>query len=255
MGRPQPIYAALLLGIVLAWTMAEAPRLRGEIRPESATPGAAGSTAAAASADPMQEITPEREAAAETFARLHHPELADLLQRLKAAQHADYDNAVRDLFRESERLARLKSRDAARYDLELQIWKVSSRIRLATARLAMEDSDSLRTELRNLLRERVALRARLVQQDREKVSIRLQKLDADLESLTSDPDALVDEDLERLIKSAHSSAASARKPRPSRNPGGAASPSNPQNVTTPSQTTPPARTPPARPRERSGTQK
>lgn len=244
-GRTLSACAAFAVVVVLAGTFADTPVLRGEVRPEPT----------AAAADPMQAITPEREAAAETFARLHHPELADLLQRLKAAHHADYDNAVRDLFRESERLARLKSRDVARYELELQIWKVSSRIRLATARLAMDDSDSLRSDLRSLLRERVTLRAQLVQLDRDKTAARLQKLDADLKSLTADPETLVDQDLERLIKSAHSSAAAARRARSSRNSGPQATPPKSENVTTPSQTTPPARTPPARPRERSGTQK
>ncbi|MFV0443735.1 MAG: hypothetical protein ACK5Q5_09210 [Planctomycetaceae bacterium] len=152
--------------------------------------------------DPMQEVTPERAAAAETFARLHHPDLAELLSRLKAARHGDYDNAIRDLFRESERLAKLKGRDSQRYELELEGWKTASRIQLATARLAMEDSSELREELRILLRAKVETRVSLMKLDRERLTHRIEKLDGDLQSLQSDPAAQVEQDLERLLKSA-----------------------------------------------------
>lgn len=161
--------------------------------------------------DPMLEVTPERAAAAETFAGLHHPELAALLSRLKSGGQSAYDNAVRDLFRESERLARLKARDPERYAIELELWKTGSRIQLAAARLAMEDSPALKAELLDLLQMKLAIRTRLLQFERDKVTARLEKLDAELAALKADPSAQSEADLEKLLKSARPRAAQARQ--------------------------------------------
>ena len=51
-------------------------------------------------------MTPERQAAALKFAELHHPELYELLQNLKEARRPEYQEAVRQLYNDSERLAR-----------------------------------------------------------------------------------------------------------------------------------------------------
>lgn len=162
-------------------------------------------------ADPMREVTPEREAAADTFARLHHPELADLLNRLRASRHGEYDNAVRQLFRDSERLAKLKGRDPQRYELELEAWKIASRIQLATARLAMDDAPELRAELTALLRSKLEIRTQLVQLDRDKTASRLERLDADLGELRRDPSGQVDQELEKLLKAGRVRAAQAAR--------------------------------------------
>jgi hypothetical protein len=165
-----------------------------------------GNAPSAAAVDPMQEVTPEREAAAETFARLHHPELAELLARLKAAAPKEYHEAVRDLFRESERLAKLKARDPVRSEMELELWKIESRIHLATARLTMNESGPVRAELEELVAARLALRTRLLQYDRDKVAARLEKLDADLQALSQRRDELVAQEVERLLRSARTKA-------------------------------------------------
>jgi hypothetical protein len=167
-------------------------------------------TATEAARDPMQEVTPERQAAAETFAGLHHPELAELLARLKTGRQKDYNNAVRELFRESERLAKLKGRDPERYALELEIWKVASRIQLTAARLAMDDSPELRAALLSLLESKLALRTQLLQSDRDRAAARLEKLDAELASLRADSTA-AQQDLEKLLKSAQARANQAAK--------------------------------------------
>lgn len=174
--------------------------------------GTAGSLTAVV--DPMQEVTPEREAAAETFAKLHHPELAALLGRLRESGGHTYDNAVRDLFRESERLAKLKGRDPERYAIELEIWKTGSRIQLAAARLAMEDSPSLKAELHALLEAKLAIRRQLLQLDRDKTAVRLQKLDAELAALKADPAEQAEQELEKLLKAARPRAAQAAQKKP-----------------------------------------
>jgi hypothetical protein len=165
--------------------------------------------------DPMQEVTPEREAAALTFAQLHHPELADLLAALKAGNQSGYSDAIRDLFRTSERLARLKARLPDRYELELQLWKTDSRIHLLAARLAMEDSPSLQHQLRALLRDRLDQRAALLRYDRDKFAARVEKLETDLQELRQKGDASVESEFTRIMKSAKAAAAKPRNARSS----------------------------------------
>ena len=164
-----------------------------------------------ASSDPMREVTPEREAAAETFARLHHPELAELLSRLRSSRHGEYDNAVRQLFRESERLAKLKGRDSQRYELELENWKIGSRIQLAVARLAMGETPELREELTRLLKAKITARTALVQLDRQKTAARLERLDTELANLQTDPAGQAEKELDKLLRSAKVRAARAAR--------------------------------------------
>ena len=68
----------------------------------------------------MAVVTPERESAALLFAERHHPELRGLLDRLKVNNPDQYEDAIADLFRTSERLAGLQARTPERYDLELE---------------------------------------------------------------------------------------------------------------------------------------
>src|ERR1700719_964914 len=92
-------------------------------------------------------LTPEREAAAITFVRQHHAELVDLLNQLKESKPAEYQAAIRELFQTSERLAPLSEQAPPRYELELEAWKVKSRIQLLAARSTMSGDKSFEDQL------------------------------------------------------------------------------------------------------------
>lgn len=143
-------------------------------------------------------ITPEREAAVMTFVRRNHAELAELLAHLKENQPKEYERAIRELFRTSERLTLIHDRDREQYDLEVQLWKTQSRIQLLTARLQMGDSDELRGELRELLGEQIDNRAALLRHDREKAAKRLAKIEDDLQRLESDREKVIERQLQSL---------------------------------------------------------
>ena len=125
-------------------------------------------------------ITPEREAAVMAFVQQHHAELAELLVRLKETNAQEYERAIRDLFRTSERLAQLHKSDLDRYELELKLWQAQSRSDLLTARLKMTGSDELRSQLRQILNEQMDLKHSLLQLDRQRTAEKLQKLDEQL---------------------------------------------------------------------------
>lgn len=146
-------------------------------------------------------FTPEREAAALTFVRAHHSELADLLARLKERRPHEYQKAVRDLFRVSERLTESRERRPERYELELQEWKLQSRVQLLVARMTMGRTPELEHELRGLLNEQLDLRREIVRLDRDRATARLQTLQKELDDLDARREQLLQERWEKAVKS------------------------------------------------------
>jgi|GEM_PF-1669837 hypothetical protein len=146
-------------------------------------------------------VTPGREAAAMTFARLHHPELAKLVTNLKKRKVRQYDQAVRQLFQTSERLARTREKTPDRYELSLEAWKLDSRIRLMAARMTMNSDSQLEEELKGLLKARASVRLRQLTRERERLAERLQRVDALIERIDSDPDASTKKELQRIKRS------------------------------------------------------
>lgn len=165
---------------------------------EAAGKSAAAKTGSDAQAKDRISVTPEREAAVMTFVKRNHAELSELLAHLKANQPKEYDRAIRELYRASERLTQIQDRDKTQYDLELRLWKTQSRIQLLTARIQMGESEDLRRELRELLSELVDNRAALLKHDREKAANRLAKIDEDLQRLENDREKIIQRQLQSL---------------------------------------------------------
>lgn len=141
-------------------------------------------------------ITPEREAAARTFAQQHHPELIQLLDKLQQDMETRYGQAIRQLYQAGERLARIKERSEEDYELQLSLWKVDSRIQLHAARLSVS-RNSRATELdglEDLLKERVLVRRKIYEREREKLQTRIDRVNKSLERL-SDVDRAVAQEL------------------------------------------------------------
>ncbi len=165
-----------------------------------------GAAPADAASEDVLAVTPEREAAAQTFAKLHHPELSKLLAQLKESNPAGYEQAVRDLFRTSERLARSQSRTPDRYEADLAMWKLDSRIRLLAARTAMGDSEETRAKLKELILQKGELQLRQMEAERDRITARLEKLNASIENVTARRDEAAERELDRLLNSARSRA-------------------------------------------------
>jgi hypothetical protein len=147
-------------------------------------------------------MTPERQAAAMKFAELHHPELHQLLEGLKRGSRAEYQQAVRQLYHDSERLARLKERAPFRYDFLLAEWQLDSRLRLLVARMTMSSDDpELEAQLQELLKKRLDNRLALLKGDRERQAARLAKLDDQIHDIESDRESAIQKDLLRIQRS------------------------------------------------------
>jgi hypothetical protein len=157
------------------------------------------SSAAVVKAQPESvTVTPARETKAIAFARKHHPELADLLARLKKSDPKAYEKALREVSQNTERLSKMHESDAERYELSLRIWTLDSRIRLLAARSTMSNDPGAQGELRELLRERQSVRLTLLRLDRDRLQARMDRLDAQIQQLQSDPDSAVENDFVRI---------------------------------------------------------
>lgn len=137
-------------------------------------------------------VTPEREAAALKFVEQHHPALVELLHELKSSSPSEYGRAVRELFQTSERLARMKDRDTKSYELELKYWKLKSRCELLAARLQMEDTQSLRDQLRGALARKLDLQIAIMQHAREQLLEKVNKIDQNIAELKSTSEASIE---------------------------------------------------------------
>jgi hypothetical protein len=148
--------------------------------------------------EPM--ITPEREAAAMAFATRHHGELATLLTALATRNPAQYQNAIRDLYRASERLAQVQERDAERYELDLAEWKINSRIQMLVAKLSMAPSQAVQDELRLVLGEHTDVRIKLLKLERDRAAARQAKAQELLEAAEAGREDEIERRYDMLVK-------------------------------------------------------
>jgi len=148
-------------------------------------------------------LTPAREAAALAFAKSHHPELAELLKRLKKRSKPAYRRAVRRLYLDSERMARIKERSSERYQLALETWQADSRIRLLAARIATSKrpSSKLESQLEEALQERIDLRIRHLEHDRRRLLQRVERIEQTTARLREDREKAARHYLQRIKRS------------------------------------------------------
>jgi hypothetical protein len=148
------------------------------------------------------EITPDLETQALEFAGKQHPELVGLISPLKTTNPKEYQRAVRELFRTSERLDNIRQREPARYELELEAWKLQSHVRLLAARLVMEPEPELQKSLKDAIRQKADNHVRLLQFEKETLKNRLEQIDRNIEKSSKSLDQTVDQEYERLLKQA-----------------------------------------------------
>lgn len=148
----------------------------------------------------LPAFTAEREAAALVFVGREHPELAQLLGQLRAARPEEYEAAVRELFRTSETLADLKETDGELYELQLQGWRLQSRIQILLARYGMSPTPEMKEQIRAALVEQTAVRTARARREVAAAQIRLGKAEQLLRSLESRGAVETERELEMLLR-------------------------------------------------------
>jgi hypothetical protein len=147
-------------------------------------------------------ITPDREAAVANFVQRNHPELGDLLDHLKASQPKQYEQALKEIYRVTERLANIQERDPLLYELEVKLWTAQSRVQLLAARLKMGDSESVKHELREALAVQVEARLDVLKHQKQQAADRLAKMESDIAQLEANKEKSIQKQLETLSRGA-----------------------------------------------------
>ena len=151
---------------------------------------------------PAITVTPEREAAVMTFVQRNHAELADLLVYLRASQPEEYERAIKEIFRTTERLAAVQERDPLQYELEVAAWTAQSRVQLLAAKLKMGSSDELVKQLRAGLQIQNDAKVALLKHERQKAADRLERLEGDIARFEASRDEIIDKQLKLLTRAA-----------------------------------------------------
>ena len=200
-------HGALFLAVLICLGAARILIADGDENPaaKSADRPAAGAIrqAKAKNKQPLA-ITPEREAAVMNFVERNHSELGELLDYLKTSQPRQYEQAVKDIYRVTERLATIQERDPLQYELEVKLWTAQSRVQLLAARLKMGDNESVKQDLREALAAQVDARLDVLKHQKKQAAERLERMDKDIEQLETNKDKTVERQLETLARSAGS---------------------------------------------------
>lgn len=150
----------------------------------------------------VEEITPQRERVVLKFAKQHHAELANLLQHLKEMDEKKYDSAILELSRTYDRLERTRSRSQERFQTDLALWKIDSRVKLLVARSIRGMEDETRQQIQELLLQRNVIRLKQYTEERDRLKNRLSRIEEQVEELKQHGESLAEQDMERILKTA-----------------------------------------------------
>ncbi|MBD3673533.1 MAG: hypothetical protein HUJ26_08400 [Planctomycetaceae bacterium] len=151
----------------------------------------------AAPALSQESLTADQEAAAIKFARTHHKELAELLNKLDEDMTSEYEKAIRQIHLVRERLERIKKRSPEDYKLQLSVWKVDSRVKLLAARMTISSDEKLVSEMERLLQQKIKLKEQLLVLERERAQARIQRIDGQLETIRKNRQEYLEKELAR----------------------------------------------------------
>lgn len=146
--------------------------------------------------------TPEQQVVIKEFVREHHPELVELLDRLESGRPAIYERAIKDVAKSHGRLMRIQKNTPNRYEAALELWKVRSRIHVASARVAVNDSPEHRDQLRTLVEQQIELRIQQLKSEQQRAEQRMQRVQDQLAKFGEEGDLVREARIEKESKSA-----------------------------------------------------
>ncbi|MGC4006892.1 MAG: hypothetical protein QM811_28715 [Pirellulales bacterium] len=120
------------------------------------------------------EAKSAREEAAWGFVMRHHPQLGEVLSRLKTMQPGQYEKAINQVALAAERISRMSKNDAKRAEFELDDWRYESQLKLLAAKttlVAKVDPDAKR-ELAEIIRKQLENRLRIAEYERDRAEPR-----------------------------------------------------------------------------------
>jgi hypothetical protein len=154
----------------------------------------------------------ERESLALKFVEAHDPALANLLQVLKAMKPKEYDTAINEITKVRKRLEQLQSRDKPLYEVDLEGWKLQSKIDMMMARAVAKEQTLDEKALRELVKKRHENQLKRLRVEQYNLQTREKQIKESLERLQSNESDRLDQQVSALIKKVD-----AKKPKSKRN--------------------------------------
>ena len=208
----------LVWGVVLAVSIAFIPSFVVGVEPDVSTPP----STKAELVDPVianQNAFLQTESGAIDFVKQHHPELVSLLQLLKAMKEKEYEVAIRDIDRARKRLDSLVKREPETYQIELDAWKIQSKIDLLLAKGFAQDKAFSTKTLRGLLKDQVENQEKRLKNERSSLVKRKHQIDEQLEKFEGHESEKVDQQFAALMKRVDAKVGKpATKPKPETKP-------------------------------------
>lgn len=147
-------------------------------------------------------LTKEQQVSALKFAQKHHPELATLLKRLQSKSAPEFNRGIRTLHAASVRLEKMKDRQPARFESDLELWKTESQIRLLSAKWLVSPNDRLKKQIQQLLAIRQSARRERIQAEHDRLTERMQVLKSQLDRSPQELKAALQADWDQLTRRA-----------------------------------------------------
>ena len=134
------------------------------------------------------------------FVEEHDPALASLLQVLKAMKPKEYETAVNEVTKTRKRLEQLQSRDKPLYEVELDGWKLQSKIDMMMARAVAKEQAINEKALRQLVKERHENQVKRLRVEQDNLKTREKQINESLERLQNNESDRLDQQFSALIK-------------------------------------------------------
>ena len=136
------------------------------------------------------------------FVHQHHPELTRLLKSLEKNRPRQYQSAMRSLSNSYHRLQLLKEQGKTKqYDAALEQWKLSSRIKLKAAQVAVKDTPQQRKQLESLIAKQFDSRIDALRAEEARLSERLKRL-SELMEEQSDRQLEIQQNMDAVMRTA-----------------------------------------------------
>ncbi len=150
------------------------------------------------------EVSDADRDAAMKFAADNHPELARLLEQLQKSRPHEFSRAIKELNQQVQLLERVREKNAAKYQGQLEAWRKASQIRVLMARWSRSKDVELEKQVRELLRTRREAKLAQLKADKERIAEQQRKIDEQLAAMAVPIESQVDREWEQLSKKAGS---------------------------------------------------
>ncbi len=128
------------------------------------------------------------------FVGQHQPKLLELMSFLKVNQPAQYQRALREMARSTQRLETLSKRDDELHAIELKLWQTRSQLRLLAAEISVAGDDknsALQARLRKLVEKEFNQNLARLRLQRERAAKQLKQLNQQLQQRQAEQEAVI----------------------------------------------------------------